>query len=84
MQPATSPFMAPSPSTLPLPSPHIGDSEKQSSAISSISNAGDAQGFHQTDHVLNHAQSLAIGTRGISTSPLLADFPPSPAQNTVN
>jgi len=84
VQPATSPFMAPSPSTLPLPSAHIEDSEKQSSAISSISNAGNAQGFQQTAPVLNHAQSLAIGTPGISTSPLLADFPPSPAQNTVN
>jgi hypothetical protein len=38
--------MAPSPSTLPLPSPHIEDSEKQSSAISSISNAGNTQGMN--------------------------------------
>jgi PAX-interacting protein 1 len=84
MQPANSPFMAPSPSALAAPSPHIEDTEKQSSAISSISNAGSAQGFQQTAPALNHAQSLAIGTPGISTSPLLADFSPSPAQNTVN
>ena len=76
--------MSPSPSGLPAPSPHIEDTEKQSFAISSISNAGSVQVFQQTAPALNHAHSLAIVTPGISASPLLADFPPSPAQNAVN
>ena len=37
-----------------------------------------------TSYVLKYAQSLVIATPGISTSPLLADFSPSPTQNTTN
>ncbi|GLJ55470.1 hypothetical protein SUGI_1191140 [Cryptomeria japonica] len=80
IQPVTSPFTAPSPSTLPAPSP-MEDAEKQSSAIMNI---GSSQGLQQTANVLNHSQSLAIGTPGISASPLLADFSLSPAQNIVS
>ncbi|KAH9317438.1 hypothetical protein KI387_019207, partial [Taxus chinensis] len=80
IQPATSPFTAPSPSTLLAPSP-LEDSEKPSSAISNI---GTGQNLQQTANALSHSQSLAIGTPGISASPLLADFSSSPAQNIVN
>ena len=76
--------MAPSPSTLPLPSPHIEDAEKQYYAISSMSNVGNAQGFQHPTPIRKQAESLAIRTPGISTSPLLVDFPHSPAQNTIN
>eukprot|EP01018_Ginkgo_biloba_P012217 Gb_25435 [translate_table: standard] len=84
MQPVNSPFTVPSPSILPAHSPLVEDTEKQSSAISSISNAGSGQGLPQTATALSHAQSLAIATPGISASPLLADFSPGPAQNIVN
>ncbi|CAL1407975.1 unnamed protein product [Linum trigynum] len=64
LQPANSPFVVPSPSTPLAPSPMPGDSEKP--GISSLSNAGNVG--HQ------HPSSLAIGTPGISASPLLAEF----------
>lgn len=80
IQPVTSPITVPSPSPLPAPSP-MEDAEKQSSAITNI---GSSQGLQQTANALNHSQSLAIGTPGISASPLLADFSSSSAQNIVN
>ncbi|CAN1229477.1 Mediator of RNA polymerase II transcription subunit 15a [Linum grandiflorum] len=63
LQSAHSPFVVPSPST-PSASPIPCDSEKP--GISSLSNAGNVG--HQ------HPKSLAIGTPGISASPLLAEF----------
>lgn len=55
------------------PSPLPGDPEKQVSGISSLSNPGNI-GQPQTTTALTQAQSLAIGTPGISASPLLAEF----------
>ncbi|XP_058084938.1 mediator of RNA polymerase II transcription subunit 15a-like isoform X2 [Magnolia sinica] len=73
IQSANSPFIIP-PSTPLTPSPLQGDPEKQqSSGISSNLNAGN-MGHQQTAIGLIQAQSLAIGTPGISTSPLLAEF----------
>ncbi|XP_042063120.1 mediator of RNA polymerase II transcription subunit 15a-like isoform X1 [Salvia splendens] len=74
LQSANSPFVAPSPSTSMAPSPMPGDSEKMNSGISSISNAGNGM-HHPTTAVSMPNQSLAIGTPGISASPLLAEFP---------
>lgn len=51
------------------PSPMPGDSEKPSS----LSNAGNV-GHQPTTGVGAQVQSLAIGTPGISASPLLAEF----------
>ena len=73
LQSANSPFVVPSPSTPLAPSPMPGDSEKPVSGVSSLSNAGNA-GQQQTSAVVASAQSLAIGTPGISASPLLAEF----------
>eukprot|EP01018_Ginkgo_biloba_P031994 Gb_13858 [translate_table: standard] len=76
---------ASSPSTLPAPSPLMEDGERHStSIISSISNAGSAQGLQQSVATPSNAQSLAIGTPGISASPLLGDLSLSPAQNIVS
>ncbi|XP_077248369.1 mediator of RNA polymerase II transcription subunit 15a-like [Tasmannia lanceolata] len=64
---ANSPFIVPSPSTPLAPSPMPGDPEKpQPSGISSASYAGTIG--------LTQPQSLAIGTPGMSASPLLAEF----------
>ncbi|KAL5707791.1 hypothetical protein ACHQM5_018652 [Ranunculus cassubicifolius] len=68
LQSVNSPFIVPSPSTPLAPSPLPGDNEKQVSGISSLSNAG------YPPSTLTQAQSLAIGTPGISASPLLAEF----------
>ncbi|PIA53271.1 hypothetical protein AQUCO_00900092v1 [Aquilegia coerulea] len=73
LQSANSPFIVPSPSTPLAPSPLPGDPEKQASGVSSLSNAGNI-GHPQTSTALSQAQSLAIGTPGISASPLLAEF----------
>lgn len=73
LQSANSPFVVPSPSTSMVPSPMPGDSEKINSGISSISNAGNSM-HHPTTAVSMPNQSLAIGTPGISASPLLAEF----------
>ncbi|KAH9317431.1 hypothetical protein KI387_019200 [Taxus chinensis] len=54
------------------------DAENQSSAISSLSNVGSGQGLQQT------ATALTFGTPGISASPLLDGFSPTPGQNIVN
>lgn len=72
LQPAISPSIVPSPSTPTLPSPMLEESEKVNSAVSSLSKAGNTG--HQTAGTLVPAQSLAIGTPGISASPLLDDF----------
>ncbi|KAJ6932278.1 mediator of RNA polymerase II transcription subunit 15a [Populus alba x Populus x berolinensis] len=54
------------------PSPMPGDSDKPVSGISSLLNTGNI--VHQPSVVQALAPSLAIGTPGISVSPLLADF----------
>ncbi|XP_041014898.1 mediator of RNA polymerase II transcription subunit 15a-like isoform X2 [Juglans microcarpa x Juglans regia] len=73
LQSANSPFVVPSPSTPLAPSPMPGDSEKPISSVSSLSNAGNIA-HQQTSGVAAPAPSLAIGTPGISASPLLAEF----------
>lgn len=73
LQSANSPFVVPSPSTPLAPSPMPGDSEKPISGLSSVSNAGNI-GHQQTTGAQASAPSLAIGTPGISASPLLAEF----------
>ncbi|XP_027155541.1 mediator of RNA polymerase II transcription subunit 15a-like, partial [Coffea eugenioides] len=73
LQAANSPFVVPSPSTPLAPSPMPSESEKLNSGISSLSNAGNIGPSHATT-VSAAAQSLAIGTPGISASPLLAEF----------
>ncbi|GAV60967.1 hypothetical protein CFOL_v3_04495 [Cephalotus follicularis] len=73
LQSTSSPFVVPSPSTPLAPSPMPGDSEKPVSAISSLSSAGNI-GHQQTTAPQTAAPSLAIGTPGISASPLLAEF----------
>ncbi|OWM87295.1 hypothetical protein CDL15_Pgr022402 [Punica granatum] len=74
LQSASSPFVVPSPSTPLAPSPMPADSENQkpASGISSLSNAGSLGHQHITAAPAG-AQSLAIGTPGISASPLLAE-----------
>jgi PAX-interacting protein 1 len=67
LQSANSPFVVPSPSTPLAPSPVPGDSEKPISGISSNI-------VHQPTVAQATAPSLAIGTPGISASPLLAEF----------
>ncbi|KAL3629921.1 hypothetical protein CASFOL_026233 [Castilleja foliolosa] len=73
LQSANSPFIVPSPSTSMAPSPMPGDSEKVNSGISSLSNAGNSV-HHPTTAASIQNQSLAIGTPGMSASPLLAEF----------
>ncbi|GAU27829.1 hypothetical protein TSUD_114090 [Trifolium subterraneum] len=73
LQSANSPFVVPTPSPPLAPSPMPGDFEKPISVVSSISNAANV-GHQQTGGAAAPAQSLAIGTPGISASPLLAEF----------
>ncbi|XP_041000124.1 mediator of RNA polymerase II transcription subunit 15a-like isoform X3 [Juglans microcarpa x Juglans regia] len=73
LQSASSPFVVPSPSTPLAPSPMPGDAEKPITGVSSHSNAGNI-GHQQTSGVGAPVPSLAIGTPGISASPLLAEF----------
>ncbi|XP_028779202.1 mediator of RNA polymerase II transcription subunit 15a isoform X2 [Neltuma alba] len=73
LQSANSPFVGPTPSPPLAPSPMLGDSEKPISVVSSVSNAANI-GHQQTGTAMVPAQSLAIGTPGISPSPLLAEF----------
>jgi len=54
------------------PSPMPGDSDKPVSGISSLLNTGNI--VHQPSVAQALAPSLAIGTSGISASPLLAEF----------
>ncbi|XP_011012234.1 PREDICTED: mediator of RNA polymerase II transcription subunit 15a-like isoform X2 [Populus euphratica] len=72
LQSANSPFVVPSPSTPLAPSPMPGDSEKPISGVSSLSNGGNI--VHHPTVAQAPAPSLAIGTPGISASPLLAEF----------
>ncbi|MBA0622984.1 hypothetical protein Godav_008482, partial [Gossypium davidsonii] len=73
LQSANSPFVVPSPSTPLAPSPMPGESEKPAPGTSSLSNAANI-GHQQGTGVHAGSQSLAIGTPGISASPLLAEF----------
>ena len=73
LQSANSPFVGPTPSPPLAPSPMPGDSEKPISGLSTMSNAVNV-GHQQTSSTVAPAQSLAIGTPGISASPLLAEF----------
>ncbi|KAL2478114.1 Mediator of RNA polymerase II transcription subunit 15a [Forsythia ovata] len=70
---ANSPFVVPSPSTSMPPSTIPGESDKSNSGVASLSNTANI-GHHQTTGASIPAQSLAIGTPGISASPLLAEF----------
>ncbi|TKY64593.1 Mediator of RNA polymerase II transcription subunit 15a [Spatholobus suberectus] len=73
LQSSNSPFVGPTPSPPLAPSPMPGESEKPIPCVSSISNAANI-GHQQTGGAVAPAQSLAIGTPGISASPLLAEF----------
>ncbi|GFZ09678.1 hypothetical protein Acr_21g0002770 [Actinidia rufa] len=73
LQSASSPFVVPSPSTPLAPSPMPGESEKVNPGVPTLSNAGNI-GHPQTAGAATPVQSLAIGTPGISASPLLAEF----------
>ncbi|KAK4483588.1 hypothetical protein RD792_010787 [Penstemon davidsonii] len=82
LQFANSPFIVPSPSTSMAPSPMPGDSEKLNSGVSSLANTGNNV-MHPNTGATIPAQSLAIGTPGISASPLLAEFTSPDATNCV-
>ncbi|CAH8387761.1 unnamed protein product [Eruca vesicaria subsp. sativa] len=71
LQPANSPFVVPSPSTPLAPSPMQVDSEKPS-GVSSLSMGNTAR--QQATGMQSVVQSIAIGTPGISASPLLQEF----------
>ncbi|GAB2282672.1 hypothetical protein Dimus_017209 [Dionaea muscipula] len=73
LQSANSPFVVHSPSTPLAPSPIPGESEKPNNALSSLSNVAN-MGHQQTIGASVSAPSLAIGTPGISASPLLDEF----------
>ncbi|KAF1865797.1 hypothetical protein Lal_00021798 [Lupinus albus] len=73
LQSSNSPFVGPTPSPPLAPSPMPGDSDKPIPGFSSLSNAANI-GHQQTVGTAAPAQSLAIGTPGISASPLLAEF----------
>jgi len=73
LQSANSPFVVPTPSPPLAPSPMPGDAEKPISGVALISNAANI-GYQQSGGATAPAQSLAIGTPGISASPLLAEF----------
>ncbi|XP_055801617.1 mediator of RNA polymerase II transcription subunit 15a-like isoform X1 [Solanum dulcamara] len=75
LQSASSPFVVPSPSTPLAPSPMPGDSEKVCAGLGSHTTAGNIM-HQQATGASAPAQSLAIGTPGISASPLLAEFTP--------
>ncbi|XP_050898526.1 mediator of RNA polymerase II transcription subunit 15a isoform X4 [Lathyrus oleraceus] len=71
LQSSNSPFGLPTPSPPMAPSPMLVDSEKPIPGVSSSSAANVGQ---HTGGAAAPAQSLAIGTPGISASPLLAEF----------
>ncbi|CAH8382345.1 unnamed protein product [Eruca vesicaria subsp. sativa] len=71
LQPANSPFVVPSPSTPLALSPMQVDSEKPS-GVSSLSMGNTAR--QQATGMQSVVQSIAIGTPGISASPLLQEF----------
>ncbi|AES86535.1 putative coactivator CBP, KIX domain-containing protein [Medicago truncatula] len=68
LQSSNSPFGVPTPSPPMAPSPMLVDSEKPIPGVSSSNAANVGQ------NAAAPAQSLAIGTPGISASPLLAEF----------
>nr|KYP35225.1 hypothetical protein KK1_043754 [Cajanus cajan] len=72
LQSSNSPFVGPTPSPPLAPFPMPGESEKSIPCVSSISNAANI-GHQQTGGAVAPGQSLAIGTPGISASPLLAE-----------
>ncbi|KAJ0970384.1 hypothetical protein J5N97_023261 [Dioscorea zingiberensis] len=78
LQSASSPFVVPSPSpSTPIArSPITTDSEKPLSGITSIPGTVNMQ---QTTLTPSQPQSIAVGTPGISASPLLAEFTNSEA-----
>lgn len=73
LQSANSPFVVPTPSPPLAPSPMPVDPEKPILGVSSITTSTNL-GHQQTGGASAPAQSLAIGTPGISASPLLAEF----------
>ncbi|KAK7255185.1 hypothetical protein RIF29_28589 [Crotalaria pallida] len=73
LQSSSSPFVGPTPSPPLAPSHMPAESEKSIPGFSSISNAANI-GHQQTAGAAAPAQSLAIGTPGISASPLLAEL----------
>ncbi|KAL2332498.1 hypothetical protein Fmac_020079 [Flemingia macrophylla] len=73
LQSANLPFVVPTPSPPLASSPMAGDSEKPMSGVSSISNAANI-GYQHIGGASAPAQSLAIGTPGISATPLLSEF----------
>ncbi|KAJ0970363.1 hypothetical protein J5N97_023240 [Dioscorea zingiberensis] len=80
LQSASSPFVVPSPSpSTPIArSPITTDSEKPLSGITSIPGTVN-MGHQQTTLTPSQPQSIAVGTPGISASPLLAEFTNSEA-----
>ncbi|KAI3965877.1 hypothetical protein MKX01_010834 [Papaver californicum] len=75
LQSINSPSVCLSPSTPVDSSPLPGKPEKQTAGLSSLSNAGNiGQAPPQVSSLPELAQSIAIGTPGISASPLLKDF----------
>ncbi|GKV15586.1 hypothetical protein SLEP1_g26366 [Rubroshorea leprosula] len=73
LQSANSSFVVPSPSSPSAPSPLSGVSEKPMAGTSLLSNT-ESVGNQPVTAVQVGSQSLAIGTPGISASPLLAEF----------
>lgn len=73
--PTNSPLVVPSPSpSTPIPpSPLSGDPEKPS-GVSTLPNTASAGYQQQTNLASSQTQALAVGTPGISASPLLAEF----------
>lgn len=85
VQPAASPCLASSPSTLPMPSTLMENVDTKSSpVVYSVSNTGSAQGLQQSVTTSANGQTLTIGTPGISASPLLGTSSPNLAQNLVS
>ncbi|KAL9664117.1 hypothetical protein QQ045_019514 [Rhodiola kirilowii] len=72
LQSANSPFVVPSPSTPLAPSPVRGDSEKLTSYVSPFTTSGNI-GVQQSALPQAPTEPMAIGTPGISASPLLAE-----------
>ncbi|KAI3966457.1 hypothetical protein MKW92_012969 [Papaver armeniacum] len=75
LQSVNSPSVCLSPSTPVSSSPLPGKPEKQTPALSSLSNAGNiGQAPTQVSSLQQIPQSISVGTPGISASPLLEDF----------
>ncbi|KAH7662810.1 PAX-interacting protein 1 [Dioscorea alata] len=80
LQSTGSPFVVPSPSTPIAPSPITTDSEKPLSGITSLPTTSNMV-HQQTTLTPTQPQSIAVGTPGISASPLLAEFTNSEANH---